>query len=229
MGSARHGEEPGGGACDCGMPVAMKIGGVTGRLRAASLAESCNLPLVSHIFPEISAPLVRSPDRLPPRVSRQGRSHTRATPEGRRRAHPRTGRPGHRLDWDEDSAERFCSEERRRLTDPPDCFRLRAEVRLLRTPRPFFSYGLCRQPTPRAVAAKQVIHVASRYPDAGLLPGRLDDAYGQYENVDARSRWRSSRLPGIMTHYFGCLARRSNLTADKVTSSRAHGRRAGPG
>src|SRR5215204_6590449 len=46
------------GACDYGMPDAMKIGGVTGWLRAAALAESSGLPLTSHVFPEISTHLL---------------------------------------------------------------------------------------------------------------------------------------------------------------------------
>jgi mandelate racemase len=46
------------GACDYGMPDAMKIGGVTGWLRTAALAEPSGLPLTSHIFPEISAHLL---------------------------------------------------------------------------------------------------------------------------------------------------------------------------
>jgi len=46
------------GSCDLGMPDAMKIGGVTGWLRAAALAEAHGLPLSSHLFPEISAHLL---------------------------------------------------------------------------------------------------------------------------------------------------------------------------
>jgi mandelate racemase len=46
------------GASDLGMPDAMKIGGVTGWLRAAALAEPPGLPLSSHLFPEISAHLL---------------------------------------------------------------------------------------------------------------------------------------------------------------------------
>jgi mandelate racemase len=46
------------GACDLGMPDAMKIGGVTGWLRAAALAEAQGLPLSSHLFPEVSAHLL---------------------------------------------------------------------------------------------------------------------------------------------------------------------------
>lgn len=46
------------GACDLGMPDVMKIGGVTGWLKAAALAELRGLPMSSHIFQEISAHLL---------------------------------------------------------------------------------------------------------------------------------------------------------------------------
>lgn len=46
------------GASDFGMPDAMKIGGVTGWLRAAALAEAAGMPVSSHLFPEISAHLL---------------------------------------------------------------------------------------------------------------------------------------------------------------------------
>jgi len=46
------------GATDLVMPDAMKIGGVTGWLRAAALAESAGLPMSSHLFPEVSAHLL---------------------------------------------------------------------------------------------------------------------------------------------------------------------------
>jgi mandelate racemase len=45
-------------ASDFVMPDAMKIGGVTGWLRAAALVEPLGLPLSSHLFPEISAHLL---------------------------------------------------------------------------------------------------------------------------------------------------------------------------
>jgi mandelate racemase len=46
------------------MPDAMKIGGVTGWLRTAALAEAAGIPLSSHLFPEISAHLLAvSPTR----------------------------------------------------------------------------------------------------------------------------------------------------------------------
>jgi len=43
---------------DFGMPDAMKIGGVTGWMRAAAIAESAGLPVSSHLFPEVSAHLL---------------------------------------------------------------------------------------------------------------------------------------------------------------------------
>ncbi len=45
-------------ACDLVMPDAMKIGGVTGWMRAAALADAAGLPLSSHLFPEVSAHLL---------------------------------------------------------------------------------------------------------------------------------------------------------------------------
>jgi mandelate racemase len=46
------------GASDYVMPDAMKIGGVTGWLRTAALAEAAGIPLSSHLFPEISTHLL---------------------------------------------------------------------------------------------------------------------------------------------------------------------------
>jgi len=46
------------GACDLFMADAMKIGGVTGWLRAAALAEARGVPLSCHLFPEVSAHLL---------------------------------------------------------------------------------------------------------------------------------------------------------------------------
>ncbi|MDH3580926.1 MAG: mandelate racemase [Hyphomicrobiales bacterium] len=46
------------GACDLCMPDAMRIGGVTGWLAAAALAETHKLPMSTHAFPEISGQLM---------------------------------------------------------------------------------------------------------------------------------------------------------------------------
>lgn len=45
-------------ACDYAMPDAGKIGGVTGWLRAAGLAQAAGIPMSSHLYPEISAHLL---------------------------------------------------------------------------------------------------------------------------------------------------------------------------
>ena len=46
------------GASDLVMPDVMKIGGVTGWLRAAALAQAHNIPASSHLWPELSARLL---------------------------------------------------------------------------------------------------------------------------------------------------------------------------
>ena len=46
------------GACDYAMPDAERIGGVTGWLRAAALAQGAGVEMSSHLFPEISCHLL---------------------------------------------------------------------------------------------------------------------------------------------------------------------------
>jgi len=46
------------GCCDYVMPDAQRIGGVTGWLRAAALAQAAGLEMSSHLFPEASAQLL---------------------------------------------------------------------------------------------------------------------------------------------------------------------------
>lgn len=46
-------------ACDLVMPDLMRIGGVTGWLRAAALAEATGMPMSSHLYPEVSAHMMR--------------------------------------------------------------------------------------------------------------------------------------------------------------------------
>ena len=46
------------GACDYFMPDAVKIGGVSGWLKAAALAVPAGVPLSSHLFPEVSVHLL---------------------------------------------------------------------------------------------------------------------------------------------------------------------------
>jgi mandelate racemase len=46
------------GASDYAMPDVQKIGGVTGWMKAAALAEAAHLPVSSHVFAEASAHLL---------------------------------------------------------------------------------------------------------------------------------------------------------------------------
>jgi mandelate racemase len=46
------------GACDFVMPDAQRIGGVTGWLRAAALAQGAGMEMSSHLFPEASCHLL---------------------------------------------------------------------------------------------------------------------------------------------------------------------------
>ena len=90
------------------MPDAMKIGGVTGWMRAAAVAEAVGLPLVSHVFPEVSVHLLAaSPTAhrleyldMASRILREPlkvEDGQAIVPSG----------PGIGLDWDEDAVGRF--------------------------------------------------------------------------------------------------------------------------
>ena len=97
-------------ACRLAMPDVMKIGGVTGWMRAAALAQSAGLPVSSHIFPEISAHLLAvTPtcdwleylDLAGPLLAEPSR-----VVDGCVTA---SSRPGAGLEWDEDKVSRFLA------------------------------------------------------------------------------------------------------------------------
>lgn len=46
------------GACDVVMPDVQRVGGITGWMRVAAMAEAARLPIASHLFPEISVHLL---------------------------------------------------------------------------------------------------------------------------------------------------------------------------
>jgi mandelate racemase len=50
------------GAGDYVMPDLMRIGGVSGWLRAASIAGAAGIPMSTHLYPEMSAHLMRVTD-----------------------------------------------------------------------------------------------------------------------------------------------------------------------
>ena len=80
------------GASDFAMLDIMKIGGVTGWLRAAGQAEAASLPVSSHIFVEASAHvLAGDADRALARAPRPRRRDPRRAVRGRRRHDRRQG------------------------------------------------------------------------------------------------------------------------------------------
>jgi mandelate racemase len=91
-------------ACDLVMPDLMRIGGVTGFLQAAAIADVAGIPMSSHLYPEVSGHLLRV-------------TPTRHWLEWQDWAHPvlahpfqiRSGElhlpdiPGNGLEWDDDA------------------------------------------------------------------------------------------------------------------------------
>lgn len=98
------------GACDFAMPDAQRIGGVTGWMRAAALAQGAGMEMSSHLFPEISAHLLAvtptchwleyvdwaSPILARPLVVRDGHVLIPET-------------PGSGIEWDEKAVARFAA------------------------------------------------------------------------------------------------------------------------
>lgn len=97
------------GAADLYMPDLMRIGGVTGWMRAAAIAGAAGLPLSSHLYPAVSAQLLRvseSADWLEwsdwaePILSEPFRARDGFVTVG--------DRPGSGLDWDEAAVKRYA-------------------------------------------------------------------------------------------------------------------------
>ncbi len=99
------------GASDYIMLDVMKIGGVTGWLRAAALAETAGVPISSHLFPEISAHLLAvTPNRhwLECYAPVDLASPVLQTPLVVERGHAIVpSGPGIGLEWNEDAVSRY--------------------------------------------------------------------------------------------------------------------------
>ncbi|RPH45687.1 MAG: mandelate racemase [Burkholderiales bacterium] len=98
------------GAADYVMPDAERIGGVTGWMRAAALAQAAGLEMSSHLFPEVSAHLLAvTPtahwlefvDWAAPVLARP------ISPQGGFVTAPDV--PGTGIDWDEDAVTRYAA------------------------------------------------------------------------------------------------------------------------
>jgi mandelate racemase len=110
MGSEQMAQALAAGCCDDVMPDAERIGGVTGWMRAAALAQAAGLEMSSHLFPEVSAHLLAvmptahwleyvdwaAPVLADPIAPRDG--HV-AAPDV----------PGTGLVWDEDAVRRYAA------------------------------------------------------------------------------------------------------------------------
>jgi mandelate racemase len=97
------------GAADLYMPDLMRIGGVTGWMRAAAIAGAAGLPLSSHLYPVVSAQLLRvsesadwlewsdwaQPVLAEPFLAKDGFAHV-------------SNAPGNGLTWDEPAIKKFA-------------------------------------------------------------------------------------------------------------------------
>lgn len=96
------------GSTDLFMPDAAKIGGVTGWLAAAGLADGCGLPLSSHLYPEVSAHLLAvTPTRHWLEYvdwAQPVQAHKLQPVAGRVTA---PDRPGIGIEWDEEAVARY--------------------------------------------------------------------------------------------------------------------------
>ena len=99
------------GAADVFMPDACKIGGVTGWLRAAGLADGCGLPLSSHLYPEINAHLLpAAPTRHWLEFVDWGQPVLKRKPQVVDGHITAPDVPGIGIEWDEDAVARYAAD-----------------------------------------------------------------------------------------------------------------------
>jgi mandelate racemase len=95
-------------ASDLAMPEAMKIGGVTGWLRASALAHAAGLPVSSHGFIEISAHLFPvTPTRHWLEWLDKASAVLRDPPQCKNGWATPSGAPGSDIEWNEDAVQRY--------------------------------------------------------------------------------------------------------------------------
>ena len=97
------------GACDYVMPDAERIGGVTGWLRAAALAQALGVEMSSHLFPEVSAHLLAVTPTCHWLEYVDWADAVLAEPARLENGNLVPGdRPGSGIAWDEDAVKRYA-------------------------------------------------------------------------------------------------------------------------
>jgi mandelate racemase len=97
------------GACDYAMPDAARIGGVTGFLRAAALAQGAGMEMSSHLFPEMSCHVLAATPTCHWLEYVDWASPILKNPLPVRNGHVfAPDRPGLGMEWDEKAVKRFA-------------------------------------------------------------------------------------------------------------------------
>jgi mandelate racemase len=98
------------GACDYVMPDAERIGGVSGWMRAAALAQGAGLEMSTHLFPEISAHLLAVTPTCHWLEYVDWASPILADPLAPKDGHVRMAdAPGSGVDWDEKAVKKYAA------------------------------------------------------------------------------------------------------------------------
>ncbi|HYX64635.1 MAG TPA: enolase C-terminal domain-like protein [Burkholderiales bacterium] len=109
MGPEQMAQALGAGACDYVMPDAERIGGVTGWLRAAALAQAAGVEMSSHLFPEVSAHLLAVTPTCHWLEYVDWADAVLAEPARLENGNLIPGdRPGSGIAWDEDAVKRYA-------------------------------------------------------------------------------------------------------------------------
>lgn len=97
------------GAADLYMPDLMRIGGVTGWMRAAAIAGAAGYPLSSHLYPEVSAHLLRASESADWLEYRDWGNPIIAEPFEVVDGHAIVpDRPGNGIEWDEAAVAKYA-------------------------------------------------------------------------------------------------------------------------
>jgi mandelate racemase len=96
-------------AADLYMPDLMRIGGVTGWMRSAAIAGAAGLPLSSHLYPEVSAHLLRASESADWIESRDWGNAVIAEPFEIKDGNIIVpDRPGNGIEWNEDAVKHYA-------------------------------------------------------------------------------------------------------------------------